>query len=981
MLSVLLLALYFTFTNPYFLKAYLLPAISNATGTKIAAKKVSFLPFSSKFELNKLVFEPSSEFKLKGKKVTCEYSFWDFFRGEIKINSLKFDDIIFDIKNRASYSRTQKTHPVKSFFRKQINNNAFSWLKFDINNLSIRNSSVNFEYTGTDKDDIFELNANNINISTSRLTSNSKTKFVYNCSFKINKNKNYDMETGKINGVIDCFIAEDWDSARINLSATFNSFSGFSKSLGFNNKKLFLKLFLHYSDNTLIINDFSFQDLSSKEKILADIRSNGKIYLDPLDIQLNIKKCFLSADFLNILGGLHGVVFNNTALNYSGRFLYSKKRLQSIGSLNLLDFSMSTGGFKFFGDNLFDIHLKNNFICDFQQEKINVKTFCLTVNDKKNKIIDLEFPDKFSLTWSKSKDRLKPEPDLPAIALNITNFDLSILENLAGRYLGLQLLKGTLNAKLNTSINEDMTIKLKGTTDIAKLGLGVNNTLMQTFNLKQNIDAEVISFKELIIKAIKTTVFVDSKEVTQLTSSGKINFEDQSGTIRTLVKKALIGALNNLSTPIIKDTLGIKTLSLDGFVDLDYKNGGQDLGLKANLRADDLLFYEVKNAPKIPALSGDIEAYFVKDKDKIKIEKFICDIDTPVNRLGNLAATGKFYLKPNSGRSKLNLYSEGIDLKKSINIFNSITGIFTINLKDANFDTNFYLQNIIYDRLVFNCTANAAINNGFLKITPISLSLNNAPIEGEIKYDFNPNKNNYFYVALNASNIKLAPLLSTFGSKIYSRAEGSISSFSTKFEGKGFSLQALEQNFKGQLHATFDGISLPDNTSQYDYARLIFIPIEVISQINNLIGDVNIPLFFNNLIQYSNNIFSQQQNLVLNTGYISLNAKDGRIYIDPCIFKGDGDPIDKLNFNGSIGFDKNVDLNAIVKINQLIIIPLHIAGTVSNPSPDLMNFTTFMEDDFADPAGKGIFEILTTPESIIEKMSEDADVTLERLIP
>ena len=441
----------------------------------------------------------------------------------------------------------------------------------------------------------------------------------------------------------------------------------------------------------------------------------------------------------------------------------------------------------------------------------------------------------------------------------------------------------------------------------------------------------------------------------------KLGLRVEAGRIHSVIKNLFGGPLNDLSMSVVKNVLGIKTLFLDGFINFDYTNGGRDFIFETKLRGDDLSFYETKDAPKLPLISSNIEAYLVKEKDEITFKKFICNLNIPkgidvsgdyraeskqsnrINfqksdrsqyipsgRLANLAVNGKLCLQPGSERTKLKVFSEGMALKELIKIFNSIEGVFVINLKNANVDADLYLQNITYGAdLTLDCKADVSIKNGFLKVDPMYLTLNNTPVSGAVKYDFNANENNYFYLAANASNIELPPLLCAFGSDIYSKSEGTISSFSAEMEGKGFTTKALERGFKGKLEADFENISLPDNTSQFDYVRLVFIPIEVIAQINNLFGDINLPFFFNNLIQYSNDVFSQTKNLDLTSGKINLVAKDGKVNIDECVFKGDGNPISKLVFNGAIGFDQSIDINAIVKINKIIIIPINIGGTVS----------------------------------------------------
>ena len=193
----------------------------------------------------------------------------------------------------------------------------------------------------------------------------------------------------------------------------------------------------------------------------------------------------------------------------------------------------------------------------------------------------------------------------------------------------------------------------------------------------------------------------------------------------------------------------------------------------------------------------------------------------------------------------------------------------------------------------------------------------------------------------------------------------------------------MKDNFKGQVTAVFKDISIPDNPERYDYIRLLFIPIEVVAQINTLFGNINLPMFFNDLIEYSRDIFSRMQNLDLVYGNLYLVAENGKIYFRRCAFKGDGNPITKFKFDGFIDFDKKIDMNSEVKLDNFFVIPLHISGDISNPTPNYLNLIIFIEDEVSSSAEKGIIDVmklLLKKHCIIQMFSSKALLLKSKII-
>jgi len=933
-ICLLVIGAYFVFTSSFFIKSYLLPALSNATGTKIAAQNVSLSHFPSKIKLDKFSVQFNSKIELKGETVSFNYDLWKLLNNEVEIS-----------------------------------------------NLIVKKSTIIFESGESAQRDSFKFCVDNLNISITELANNSTTEVVYDFSFKADRENLFDVNARKISGVVNCFIGKNWIPEQLSLATVFDDVSGFTKAARFDNRKLKMDMELDYFNNNITIKDFVFKEILFSKKVLSNINLKGNLSVSPFAAKVDVLDCLLSSNLLNIVGILYGISFDKTVFDYSGHISYSKDDLQCTGGLKLSNFTVAKPDFKFIEDSSLNVNIKSDLNYNFSKEEIKTNTFNMVIRDKGKKTVELSLLGKFLITWFDNKFSFKSSCS-PAANLVIDGFDLSIIENIIARYCDFHLLKGIMNSNIDAFVeNKSGNLEIKGSADISK-GSGIfNKQQLNDLDLRQEAELDIASFEDIFIKKSETTLFVNSEEAIRLETTGKVNFYKQKGNVRVGIKQLSTGALNKLHISFIKNILGIRELSLNGFIKFDYKEGGRDFILESKLKADDLSFFEVKDAPDIPLISGSLETYLIKERNTLILKKFIFNLDAPKSRIGNLAAAGKLYM---SGleRSKLKLYSEGIELKELITIFNSIAGVFNINFENVNLGTDLDLKNITFGPyLTFDCAGAISLDKGLLNADPIYVSINKASILGKIVYDFNAANNNYFNISANASNIDIYPLLSTYDPDVYSNAKGRISRFSMALEGNGISLRNLEKSFKGQVTAVFHDVSIPDNPERNDYIRLLFIPIEVVAQMNVLFGSVNFPIFFNDLVKYSRDIFSRMQNLNLVYGNIYLIAENGKIHFKECFFNSYSNPVSWLKFNGSVGFDRTLDMNTKVKFDNIFIVPLHVSGTVSDPKPDFFDFITAVEDEVSGSGRNDIIDALKLPDTILEHMFYNSDIFFQSAAP
>ena len=975
---VFIVGLYFLFSSSYFIKSYLFPALTSATGVRISAEEVHISHFLSEIKLKNYSIELGSDVVMDGAFAYFKYDLWNLVRGRININDLVLSKARVCIKNEDRDIRAKRAHKPKKANLEVAKQKSKTGFEVNIRNIKINDSELQYNYFASNSKKSINTHLNGINLSVSELGTSKNSKADFSFSFCMSNKDYYEVDVKKIEGSLD-FTTENWNFSNFELLAYFNEISGNNKSKKFDNGNLALDLKINNNGMNYVIDKFVLNDLSKNDLSLLKLDLTGKVSFNPLNVLTKIKDLKISSKILNIIGSFWELDFGKTEIDYAGSFWDTDASIGFDGSLKLNDFSFLRSHFNCLGKHTVNLKVLGGLSYNYSNKSYKTDKLNLVINEKNNEILDLKIDNPVNLAWD-NNNPVFLNNDSGDINLKAKNFDLSILENILCRYFRVLELKGSLNSNLNLKLQNKKEILLKGNINLSKGWAIYNKLQFKEIDLKQSIDLLIEPFNELLINNSRTEITANSKEALDFITEGNINFSQGKGNLKIKFSKINGQGINNFpGSPA--EMLAINDVNINGFVDYTYSKEGDNFSLKSKLKGEGLKFFLKKNSPFIPKISGNMEFDVVRNGSELDFKKYICNLYLPDGKLGNLAADGKIFLY-GQGNSKLNLYSEGIRFKELITAFNSLAGNFDINFDDMRFDTKLILKDIKFGPyLTFDCESEIGIDNGVINADPIFLLMNGEPVFGKVVYNFKEEKNNNFNFAGNATNIDLKPILRTFDQKAYSNSKGRIGSFSMNIRGKGFSLRDLEKNLKGDLYFTCKNISLPDNPEKNNYIKLLFIPIEVIAQMNELFGNVNLRVFFTDLVKYSKDIFSQMKNLDLKYGVVYVVAEDGKINFKQCVFRGNGNPISWLKFKGSLGFDKSVNLVSRMKLNDCYIIPLHISGTVKNPKPNMLDFMKFIEDQVYASAKNGVQDIFWLPDTIFEKIFYNTDIFFQSIIP
>ncbi|MCF7889440.1 MAG: hypothetical protein K9L78_04895, partial [Victivallales bacterium] len=542
------------------------------------------------------------------------------------------------------------------------------------------------------------------------------------------------------------------------------------------------------------------------------------------------------------------------------------------------------------------------------------------------------------------KYSIKTPPSHASIIFN--DFNLSNLRSLFRKY-SPNITKGILSGYLylipGTGRNQ---LNIKGELDTENAYIKYKQREFKDLDVKQKIDITVTDFRDIKFNKVKTASYFHEKPLSSFVLDGTLSKAGRQFNIN--LKDAFISLknINMLSSGFFNKTTGIKTLDLEGEINITNNQKQNNITVKSNLSGSNLKFSPKVSTKSVEKLSGLIETEFTYSKKNIHLKGLNLSLKKDKTKLGDLNGSGTIKLPLKENKSILKLALKNVKLKKALRLWKKLnfqppsTGT---ALKDINFDIEFDADNISYaNELNIDLHTNILKKGKSYSVRPILAKINNADLFATFNREYEDN-NNSFALKCKISNLNIRPLLKIYRPSFYSDStKGSIDMLEMNLSGKDLTEASLKKFLKGKLTASVNNISLKDNIVNFDLIRLLFIPFEVVSQSEQLVSNLLIPNFFNNLFNYSNRIFSNTEQLKLSKGSIDIDIRNSKADINKLWLKSLDKTFSSLSFTGSIYFDETLDLHSSININKNLSLPINITGTVSSPNTDIISFVSLI---------------------------------------
>ena len=252
--------------------------------------------------------------------------------------------------------------------------------------------------------------------------------------------------------------------------------------------------------------------------------------------------------------------------------------------------------------------------------------------------------------------------------------------------------------------------------------------------------------------------------------------------------------------------------------------------------------------------------------------------------------------------------------------------------------------------------SNTLINIGRIS-TPISIKLDKRKTDIQKTIDFSKNqvlKSNSkkpakqikintlgynrdkapFIFSANVKNLLLLPIFKAFVKGSYSSSSGMLEEISLNISGTDIENIDLTKNIKGKLKIQVVDLDIPSQIFDFKIAKLIFLPIHVVANLNDYLTDNDIlPSQVTNILDISNDVLDGAKNFNFKSGNVDLTLYEGCINIDKFALYGQkGCSVRKMSFSGDVDLQYGLNVKTETNITG-IIIPLTIRGTIDNPVP------------------------------------------------
>ena len=605
-----------------------------------------------------------------------------------------------------------------------------------------------------------------------------------------------------------------------------------------------------------------------------------------------------------------------------------------------------------------------------KKEPIVLDSLSIELQNKSHKAASIELKTPLRVTGLSRQFYLITDPF--NFNLNFYNFDLSLFNALLNKYQ-IAVDDGTLSGNFNFSTNDipqevrnersptsfskknvdnkdansDLDkykyIKIDGNYNAKKLSLTYKYQKFKNIEFEQSADIIFHRLGIINLNSVNTLLKINNNKALSFILSGVISLINKSYQLDLKKIYLSVEQLNKLPIDIAKKTLGIKSLDMTGNMNISKEQNNKALIIKNKLTGENLSFYLRPEAPEEKPFDCTLTSEIKLNKRHIKFNSLNFNLTSAQNNLGYLNGTGLLYTPLTHGTSELKLKFSDIKLKNIISAVNNRKETNIINPNGIDFNIDLTANNVSYGKKIkLNLNTNISKIKDKFSIRPIMADINGTNIFATFNSTTGKHTQNSFNATCSFTDMDIVPFLKTYRPLMYDNATGIITDFSLNLSGEKLSEESLRKLLNGNVKASLSHLSFNDNLADYDILRLLFLPFEILTQVEHLLSISVIPDFFHNVIDYSKKIFSNAEKLRFRTAILDMNIDDGIVNLKKCYFKGDDDSFDSLKFDGTISLNKELDLNAFIKLDNYVTLPLHIAGKISSPSPDVIGLTSFI---------------------------------------
>ncbi len=892
-LLLLLIIFYFVATSSAFVKGFILPRVAKSLNSQITVSDASLSPFSSLALRNFKLTPNGAETLLEAESVVARYSLMDIVRGKMTVNEVTLGSPVIYLVEHPDGSKnwdplTKKKEKEKT--SKKSSPKSEKPTQLDLHNISLKNGTLH--KIVQHKDGTRELtDVSNINIALDQLKNGGTGKFTVASDLRIDQGARPESPSnvlqGKVSGAFSFTLLPDLmpksvqGNSQLQVATATGTLAELAGLTGI--------LEADWTPAEIRTAGVRFERGGNK---LGQLKVSGPFDVAKREGKLNVEIASIDRQVLNLVGAGRGIDFTTTIFNGATAVGISKQAsvISVDGRLTGTKVALKQSDKS---TPPLDLVIAYAVNVDLAQKAALIQTLNLEGQANGSRLIDGKLDKPMTVKWGGTSTALPESTfQLSINQLKLEDWKVFLGDSLERGLVNLQstvqvLADGKL--KLQTTVGlQNLSGVLGGTVlDQAALDAAFN-AIYEARDPQKNIAGlvEIKNFSgkygEYVLQNFQSHVDyaleLNGDRLRISTLKGTLNQQNQPGGSFDLKgdwnKSAGTGEFNLALSGINQNTLGLAfapmlkerkliSANLDGTATAKIS---KDASIKAQLKLANLVVRDPAKLADDPPLSVELKIDGTKKQNVFDLALLQLNL-SPTDRAKNqLDLKGQVNLaQPKAINGKVSLTADSVDLTAFYDLYSSTNQTKkknqvarkTTSEKDSRrtptapaspsppgsneepeaMDLPFQQFNVdvkvghlfLRDMNLANLRADAKINGSSVSLTPFEVSVNEAPVRGNL--DLNLGVRGYTYnLALTADRVPLEPVANTFIPDKRGQYKGSIVA-NVAIKGAGVTGTSMKKNLSGQINMTFTNANIQIVSPKL---RRVLVPIATILRVTDI---------------------------------------------------------------------------------------------------------------------------------------------------
>ncbi|NOY80096.1 MAG: DUF748 domain-containing protein [Kiritimatiellaeota bacterium] len=969
---------YLVVSSPAFVRSQVLGRVAQILGTPVTAGDIRFRPFSS-IELSDVAIGTGEGRFFTAGRVRCRYRLGGLFRRRLTIDEIRIDKPVVQLVrdaagrlNLPAVSRPRSTSggvgPAKETTGAENGD-----LPVIVRVSGFRISQGQVRYTdaagkGAGGRAAFVLSALDFEAPAFVLGEKSKLSAAGTAQVSGRRGADFALRTGRIKVRFDCELRPDLRPERVECSVDLDGLTGTAGSIDLADRKLTLRFRVTAKGDVgdrLQIEQFTVTE-SRRDVPEAELRVTGTVTPSRPTGALSVELGPVAPAVLNLVGRIAGDYdFGQTRVAYRGKLgLAPGPELTAAGVFEARDASLTSAGFGTGGGPPLNVRIAHDVDLNLARGAVRVSRFETTVAAGAHEFLRTSLTAPVFFAWKADGEGGPADPGPAQLKLVLDRFPLSRFGRPFLEKTKTAIDAGTLDLTAKVDIREKgKQLKLSGQAVLRDLALRTPQFACKGVTVRQSFELGVRDLAKFRLATAQTRLSVGGKEAADLALTGKFDRGTGTGTV-----DLTIADLNRRCLDLVPAALlggvAVDRFGLTGRARLSVANAGRDLGVDVALRLPEVSA-DLPGGRRLSSVGVDVRLRGGVARGKpVDIEELALQVDSQGRTVARLGVRGTLALPLGTGRSVLEVTTDGIDAGAAAGLIRAVRPETTPKGASAkgksaaeapakapvpaavSATVNLDLKNIRYGEInVESCRGRVVLDNAVVTVGPLDLVVNGAPVQWRGRVDLG-RPGLAYRMKGHIERLPIQPFAKTFAPDLGDGLRGMVQMFDLDLAGRGLEPAAILKTLTVRAGLKLKSLVIPADPQRLTRrpgVRLLLLPFQVLGQVTALVPANRLPGTARDLSAKSKRLLGKAGEITFDATEMLVAGEGGRINLPKCELRNPIIP--DLTFQGTLDFrpipataalgeiDPALNLRIGMRVGG-VALTIPVGGTLRHPKPD-----------------------------------------------